>query len=82
MMIIDVGMLVCICVFEVSIVGCNIQGVIFICIVEDENVVGLQCVVELVDDEELDVIDGSVVEGDDDIVLEVDIDDDIVEDEE
>lgn len=41
MMIIDVGMLVCICVLEISIVGCNIQGVIFICIVEDENVVGL-----------------------------------------
>ncbi|PMC21705.1 DNA gyrase subunit A, partial [Klebsiella aerogenes] len=34
------------------------------------------------DDEELDAIDGSVAEGDDDIAPENDADDDIAEDEE
>ena len=37
---------------------------------------------EPVDDEELDAIDGSVAEGDDDIAPEADTDDDIAEDEE
>ncbi len=35
-----------------------------------------------VDDEELDAIDGSAAEGDDDIAPEADTDDDIAEDEE
>ena len=37
---------------------------------------------DVVDDEELDAIDGSVAEGDDDIAPEADTDDDIAEDEE
>ncbi len=44
--------------------------------------VGLQRVAEPVDDEELDAIDGSAAEGDDDIAPEADTDDDIAEDEE
>ncbi|SUH36225.1 DNA gyrase subunit A [Salmonella enterica subsp. enterica] len=47
--------------------GRNTQGVILIRTAEDENVVGLQRVAEPVDDEELDAIDGSVAEGDEDI---------------
>jgi hypothetical protein len=50
--------------------------VILIRTAEDENVVGLQRVAEPVDDEELDAIDGSVAEGDDDIAPEADTDDD------
>ncbi|RAN86270.1 DNA gyrase subunit A, partial [Bacillus sp. SRB_28] len=48
------------------------------------NVVGLQRVAEPVDDEELDAIDGSVAEGDEDIAPETDAeaDDDIAEDDE
>lgn len=42
---------------------------------EDENVVGLQRVAEPVDEEDLDTIDGSAAEGDDEIVPEVDVDD-------
>ena len=42
--------------------------------------VGLQRVAEPVDDEELDSIDGSVAEGDDDIAPEVDTDDDAADD--
>ena len=82
MMITDAGTLVRTRVSEVSIVGRNTQGVILIRTAEDENVVGLQRVAEPVDDEELDAIDGSAAEGDDDIVPEADIDDDIAEDEE
>ena len=69
-------------VSEISIVGRNTQGVILIRTAEDENVVGLQRVAEPVDDEELDAIDGSAAEGDDDIAPEADTDDDIAEDEE
>ena len=82
MMITDAGTLVRTRVSEVSIVGRNTQGVILIRTAEDENVVGLQRVAEPVDDEELDAIDGSVAEGDDDIAPEADTDDDIAEDEE
>ena len=67
---------------EVSSAGRNTQGVILIRTAEDENVVGLQRVAEPVDDEELDAIDGSAAEGDDDIAPEADTDDDIAEDEE
>ncbi len=42
--------------------------------------VGLQRVAEPVDDEELDSIDGSVAEGDDDIAPEADTDDDVADD--
>ena len=82
MMITDAGTLVRTRVSEVSIVGRNTQGVILIRTAEDENVVGLQRVAEPVDDEELDAIDGSAAEGDDDIAPEADTDDDIAEDEE
>ena len=82
MMITDAGTLVRTRVSEVSIVGRNTQGVILIRTAEDENVVGLQRVAEPVDDEELDAIDGSAAEGDEDIAPEADTDDDIAEDEE
>ncbi|AOV96454.1 DNA gyrase subunit A [Edwardsiella hoshinae] len=75
MMITDAGTLVRTRVSEVSIVGRNTQGVILIRTAEDEHVVGLQRVVEPVDDEELDSIDGSAAEGDEDIAPEVDGDD-------
>ena len=76
MMITDAGTLVRTRVSEVSVVGRNTQGVILIRTAEDEHVVGLQRVAEPVDDEELDSIDGSLAEGDDDIAPEVDTDDD------
>ena len=82
MMITDAGTLVRTRVSEVSIVGRNTQGVILIRTAEDENVVGLQRVAEPVDDDELDAIDGSAAEGDDDIAPEADTDDDVAEDEE
>ncbi len=50
-------------------------GVILIRTAEDENVVGLQRVAEPVDEEDLDTIDGSAAEGDDEIAPEVDVDD-------
>lgn len=75
MMITDAGTLVRTRVSEVSIVGRNTQGVILIRTAEDEHVVGLQRVVEPVDDEELDSIDGSAAEGDEEIVPEVENDD-------
>ena len=53
----------------------NTQGVILIRTAEDENVVGLQRVAEPVDEEDLDTIDGSAAEGDDEIAPEVDVDD-------
>ena len=80
MMITDAGTLVRTRVSEVSIVGRNTQGVILIRTAEDENVVGLQRVAEPVDDEELDAIDGSAAEGDDDIAPEADTDDDVADD--
>jgi DNA gyrase subunit A len=80
MMITDAGTLVRTRVSEISVVGRNTQGVILIRTAEDENVVGLQRVAEPVDDEELDAIDGSVAEGDDDIAPEADTDDDIADD--
>ncbi|SUH14653.1 DNA gyrase subunit A [Salmonella enterica subsp. enterica] len=70
MMITDAGTLVRTRVSEISVVGRNTQGVILIRTAEDENVVGLQRVAEPVDDEELDAIDGSVAEGDEDIAPE------------
>jgi len=75
MMITDAGTLVRTRVSEVSVVGRNTQGVILIRTAEDENVVGLQRVAEPVDEEELDAIDGTVAEGDDDIAPEADSDD-------
>lgn len=74
MMITDAGTLVR-TVSEISIVGRNTQGVILIRTSEDENVVGLQRVAEPVDEEDLDTIDGSAAEGDDEIAPEVDVDD-------
>ena len=74
MMITDAGTLVRTRVSEVSVVGRNTQGVILIRTAEDENVVGLQRVAEPVEEEELDSIDGSVAEGDEDIAPEADID--------
>ncbi|WP_299999265.1 DNA topoisomerase (ATP-hydrolyzing) subunit A [uncultured Cedecea sp.] len=76
MMITDAGTLVRTRVSEVSVVGRNTQGVILIRTAEDENVVGLQRVAEPVDDEELDSIDGSLAEGDDEIAPETENDDD------
>lgn len=75
MMITDAGTLVRTRVSEISIVGRNTQGVILIRTAEDENVVGLQRVAEPVDEEDLDTIDGSAAEGDDEIAPEVDVDD-------
>jgi len=80
MMITDAGTLVRTRVSEISVVGRNTQGVILIRTAEDENVVGLQRVAEPVDDEELDSIDGSVAEGDDEIAPETDVDDDAADD--
>ncbi|MFP1452393.1 DNA gyrase C-terminal beta-propeller domain-containing protein [Escherichia coli] len=74
-MITDAGTLVRTRVSEISIVGRNTQGVILIRTAEDENVVGLQRVAEPVDEEDLDTIDGSAAEGDDEIAPEVDVDD-------
>ena len=82
MLISDQGTLVRTRVDEVRGAGRNTQGVILIRTAEDENVVGLQRVAEPVDDEELDAIDGSAAEGDDDIAPEADTDDDVAEDEE
>ena len=48
----------------------------------DENVVGLQRVAEPVEEEELDAIDGSVAEGEEDIAPEVETDDEIPDGEE
>lgn len=76
MMITDAGTLVRTRVSEVSVVGRNTQGVILIRTAEDEHVVGLQRVAEPVDDEELDSIDGSLAEGDEDIIPEADSDED------
>jgi DNA gyrase subunit A len=75
MMITDAGTLVRTRVSEVSVVGRNTQGVILIRTAEDENVVGLQRVAEPVAEEELDGIDGTAAEGDEDIAPEVEVDD-------
>jgi DNA gyrase subunit A len=80
MMITDAGTLVRTRVSEVSVVGRNTQGVILIRTADDENVVGLQRVAEPVDEEELDAIDGSVAEGDDEIAAETESDDDVADD--
>ena len=80
MMITDAGTLVRTRVSEISVVGRNTQGVILIRTAEDENVVGLQRVAEPVDDEELDSIDGSAAEGDEDIAPEAESDDDAAAD--
>lgn len=80
MMITDAGTLVRTRVSEISVVGRNTRGVILIRTAEDENVVGLQRVAEPVDDEELDAIDGSVAEGDEDIAPEAESDDDVADD--
>ncbi|WP_061709785.1 DNA topoisomerase (ATP-hydrolyzing) subunit A [Pseudenterobacter timonensis] len=80
MMITDAGTLVRTRVSEISVVGRNTQGVILIRTAEDENVVGLQRVAEPVDDEELDAIDGTVAEGDDEIAPEAESDDDAADD--
>jgi len=75
MMITDAGTLVRTRVSEVSIVGRNTQGVILIRTAEEENVVGLQRVAEPVDEEDLDAIDGTAAEGDDEIAPETEGDD-------
>ena len=79
MMITDAGTLVRTRVSEVSVVGRNTQGVILIRTAEDENVVGLQRVAEPVSEEELDTIDGSVAEGEEEIAPEVESDDEAPE---
>ncbi|AFP84530.1 DNA topoisomerase (ATP-hydrolyzing) subunit A [secondary endosymbiont of Ctenarytaina eucalypti] len=56
MMITDAGTLVRMRVSEVSIVGRNTQGVTLIRAPKDESVVGLQRVVEPLDDEDLDSV--------------------------
>lgn len=63
MMITDAGTLVRTRVSEIGIVGRNTQGVILIRTAEGENVVGLQRVAEPVAEDELDTIDGTVAEG-------------------
>ena len=80
MMITDAGTLVRTRVSEISVVGRNTQGVILIRTAEDEHVVGLQRVAEPVDDEDLDSIDGSLAEGDDEIAPEAENDDDVADD--
>ncbi|BAE74857.1 DNA gyrase subunit A [Sodalis glossinidius str. 'morsitans'] len=72
MMITDAGTLVRTRVSEVSIVGRNTQGVTLIRTAQDEHVVGLQCVAEQVDDDDLDSVvspdalaDDSLVDADD-----------------
>lgn len=77
MMISDVGTLVRTRVSEINIVGRNTQGVILIRTASDEHVVGLQRVAEPVDDAELDSIDGSVAEGDDELTTQDDAADDL-----
>ena len=80
MMITDAGTLVRTRVSEISVVGRNTRGVILIRTAEDEHVVGLQRVAEPVDDEDLDSIDGSLAEGDDEIAPEAENDDDVADD--
>lgn len=82
MMITDAGTLVRTRVSEVNIVGRNTQGVILIRTAEDESVVGLQRVVEPVEEEELDAIDGSAAEGDNELPPEADTADEVPEDNE
>lgn len=67
MMITDNGTLVRTRVAEINVVGRNTQGVILIRTATKENVVGLQRVAEPVDEEDLDAIDGTIAEGDDEI---------------
>lgn len=81
MMITDAGTLVRIRVSEISIIGRNTQGVILIRTAENENVVGLQRVAEPVEEEELDSIDGSLAEGDDELLPETENQDDNAPDE-
>lgn len=75
MMIINAGMLVRTRVSKISVVGCSTQSVILIRTTENESIVGLQHVVEPTGDEELDSIDGSVAEGDEDIAPKAESDD-------
>lgn len=70
MMITDAGTLVRTRVSEIGIVGRNTQGVILIRTSEDENVVGLQRVVEPVEEDELDAIDGTLAEGEEQLSAE------------
>ena len=80
MMITDAGTLVRTRVSEVSIVGRNTQGVTLIRTSEGEHVVGLQRVVEPVDDEDLDTVEG-LAEGEvADVGDDADIDDDAADD--
>ncbi len=74
MMITDAGTLVRTRVSEVSVVGRNTQGVILIRTAEDENLVALQRVAEPVAEENLDMIDGTLPEGEDEIEPETDND--------
>lgn len=81
MIITDAGTLVRIRVAEVSVVGRNTQGVILIRTAEGENVVALQCVAEPVAEEDLDVVDGTLAEGEEDLAVERDDVDDNPEEE-
>ncbi|CAJ0992032.1 DNA topoisomerase (ATP-hydrolyzing) subunit A [Pantoea sp. Nvir] len=72
MMITDAGTLVRTRVSEVSIVGRNTQGVILIRTAEDENVVGLQRVVESVEEKELATLNRMMIEKEENVALEED----------
>lgn len=75
MMITDAGTLVRTRVSEIGIVGRNTQGVILIRTAEDENVVGLQRVAEPVAEDELDAIDGTLAEGEEQLGDEPEVED-------
>lgn len=61
MLIFDQGILVWMCVDEVFLFGCNIQGVILIKFVSDEVLVGLECVQELLGGDDEDLFEGEEV---------------------
>lgn len=56
LLIFDGGMLVCMCGLEISCVGCNIQGVILICLFKDEKLQVVECMDVLIDEDEDEVV--------------------------
>lgn len=73
MLIFNQGILVCICVDEVSYLGCNIQGVCLICLGNGEVLFGLVLILELdVDDDELEegVGEENGVDGVDNVLVD------------
>jgi DNA gyrase subunit A len=83
MLITDAGTLVRTRVSEVSVVGRNTQGVRLIRTAEEESVVGLQRVAEPVEDDEVQSIDGEVLDDDmpDEEIID-DADDEAIDDDE